>query len=359
MTHAGSVRRRLIAPWLALCLGLAASPALAALDTPLYTALLERHTRAVDDLARVRVDYTGLRADPDWKRLVASLATADPAGFASRAERIAFWANAYNILAIDLVIAHYPVASIRDIGSLFRPVWKQPAGVVGGRSYSLDQIEHGIVRPLGDPRSHVAVVCASLSCPPLLREPWRADRLDAQLDAALRRWLADPRKGARIDRARSRVALSRIFDWFEEDFEPAGGALAFVAAYLPSDDAAWLRAQGSRVSVDYLDYDWRLNDLATRPAARASGAAAYAGRLSRRVTNSSADVGWMPSVASKSALVAPHLIATAMPWITSAAFGPSICAPTTRCDPRSTTSLTTVCWSRPDRVCLSSRKRAR
>jgi len=240
---------------------LAASPVAAALDEALYAELLQRHTRDVPDLARVRVDYAGLRDAPAWAQLVASLARSDPAQLRTRDERLAFWINAYNILAIDLVVEHYPVESIKDIGSLFRPVWKKPAGTIGGRAYSLDEIEHDIVRPMGDPRTHVAVICASLSCPPLLREPWRADRLDAQLDRAMRSWLADPRKGARIDRGRERIALSRIFKWFAGDFEPAGGVLEFVAAHLPSSDGEWLRARRDGIEIEYLDYDWRLNGI--------------------------------------------------------------------------------------------------
>jgi len=233
-----------------------------ALDAVLYAEILERYTRDVPDLARTRVDYRALTASPDWKRLVQSLADSDPGRLRSRNEKLAFWANAYNILAIDLVVRHYPIDGIKDVGSLFSPVWKKPAGRIGERDYSLDEIEHGIVRPLGDPRGHVAVVCASLSCPPLPRVPWSAERLDDQLDDAMRRWLADPRKGLRIDRETRTVQMSRIFKWFDEDFEASGGALAFVAPYLDASDRAWLREQGTDARIDYFDYDWSLNDLA-------------------------------------------------------------------------------------------------
>jgi hypothetical protein len=233
-----------------------------ALDEVLYAEILERYTRDVPDLARTRVDYRALASAPDWKRLVQSLAESDPTRLRERDEKLAFWANAYNILAIDLVVRHYPVDGIRDIGSFISPVWKKPAGTIGGRDYSLDEIEHRIVRPLGDPRGHVAVVCASLSCPPLSRVPWNAARLDDQLDDAMRRWLADPRKGLRIDRERRTLHLSRIFKWFDEDFEASGGVLAFVARYLGEADRAWLLEQGADIGISYLDYDWSLNDLA-------------------------------------------------------------------------------------------------
>src|SRR5207245_11671444 len=122
----------------------------------------------------------------------------------------------------------FPVASIRDIGSFLRPVWKRPAGQAGGRAVTLDEIEHGIVRPLGDPRTHAVVVCASTSCPALPREPLEANRLDAHRDPAVRRWLADPDKGLRIDRSANTIRLSKIFDWFEQDFATAGGWVAFA-----------------------------------------------------------------------------------------------------------------------------------
>lgn len=236
-----------------------------ALDEALYARLLERHTREVSDLARVRVDYPGLAASPDWRRLVASLANEDSAALRTREQKLAFWINAYNILAMDLVAQHYPVASIRDIGSLLRSVWKRPAGVVAGRTVTLDEIEHEIVRPLGDPRTHAVVICASTSCPALPREPLAAERLDAQLDAAMRRWMADPDKGLRIDRAANTVHLSKIFDWFEEDFAKAGGVVPFVARYAPEADREWLRAHAATARLSYFDYDWAVNAFSGSP----------------------------------------------------------------------------------------------
>jgi hypothetical protein len=237
-----------------------AAPA-AAFDLALYARLLERHTRAVDDLARVRVDYPAIATSPDWRSLVEGLSAADPAALPSRDQQLAFWINAYNILAIDLVAQHYPVASIKDIGSLFSPVWKRPAGRVGERTVTLDQIEHEIVRPLGDPRAHAVVICASTSCPALPREPLSAERLDEELDAAMRRWMADPGKGLSIDRAANTVRASKIFDWFEQDFAKAGGVLAFAARYAPESEREWLNTHGATARLEYFDYDWAVNAL--------------------------------------------------------------------------------------------------
>ena len=243
--------------------GLVALPALA-LDEGRYAAVLARHTVVVSDIASTRVDYAALRSSPDWSAVVGSLLRDDPARIRSREERLAFWINAYNILAIDLVARNYPVKSIRDVGTFFAPVWKEPAGVIGERAYSLDEIENEILRRMGDPRIHGAIVCASLSCPPLRREPYRAADVDAQLDDNVRRWLADPRKGARADAGARTLKVSPIFNWFDDDFP--GGAVAFVTRHASRElGAALARVPSQSWSIEYLDYDWSLNDLHTAP----------------------------------------------------------------------------------------------
>jgi hypothetical protein len=232
------------------------------LDAALWGGILARYSAEVPDAAGVRVDYRALAVAPEWRRLVAGLAECDPRALGSPAETLAFWINAYNVLAIDVVVAHYPVGSIRDAGSLLRPVWKRPAGRIGGRERTLDEVEHDILRPLGDPRIHAAIVCASTSCPSLRREPYEAARIDAQLDDALRRFLADPRKGAAFDPATGRLRLSPIFAWFEEDFATRGGVLAFLLPRLPEEIRTGIAARRDAVRVEHFDYDWRLNDLA-------------------------------------------------------------------------------------------------
>jgi hypothetical protein len=240
---------------------LSATPAAAEpFDNALYARILARHTSPVSDTAGVRVDYRGLRGSTEWRQLLDDLAHSDPDSPMSRAEKLAFWINAYNVLAIALVVEHYPVESIRDIGSFLRPVWKRDAGVVGGRPATLDWIEHRVLRPMGEPRVHAAIVCASVSCPSLLREPWRAETLDAQFDAALEGWLANRQKGLRLDRSRETVTLSPIFEWFGEDFAASGGVLAFIAPYLAAGDRAWLAEHPSATRRSF-DYDWRLNGL--------------------------------------------------------------------------------------------------
>jgi len=237
-----------------------------AFDRELWAQQLTRHTRAVDDTAGTRIDYAALRGDPGWRRLVASLEASEPAALASRAETLAFWIDAYNVLAIDWIVRAGPVESIRDLGNFLRPVWKKPAGRVGGREVSLDEIEHRILRPLGEPRIHFAIVCASTSCPSLRREPFRPAELERQLDEQARAFLADPRKGLAIDRGaqRVRVRVSKILDWFAEDFGGRSGVLAFVAKHAPADARAWLAEHAGTLELAYLDYDWRVNAIAGR-----------------------------------------------------------------------------------------------
>lgn len=224
-----------------------------------WDGLLKKHV-APTRLAGVHlagVDYVALKKDPSFGKLVAQLKTFSPATFKTHKEKLAFWINVYNIMAVKMVLDHYPVESIKDAGGLFSPVWKKTVGVVGGRETTLNHIEHEILRKMDEPRIHAAIVCASVSCPDLRNEAFTVEQLDAQLDDQLRQFLANPDKGLTIDRTKQRVGLSRIFDWFEEDFESRGGVTKFIARYAPEKDREWLR-KGKR-DVYYLDYNWDLN----------------------------------------------------------------------------------------------------
>ena len=256
-----SPMRRLGVVALALLLPVTGLAAEEPIDHTLYARLLEQHTRSVPDVVGTRVDYRALRDSADWKRLAAQVRSARPSTL-DRPGRLAFWINAYNILTIDLILEHYPIESIRDIGSFFSPVWNREVATIERRRLSLGDIEHEILRKMGEPRIHAAIVCASTSCPPLARRPFRAETLDADLEAATRTWLASREKGVAIDRERNEVKISKIFDWFEEDFAAAGGVLAWIAPRLDEADARWLRGPGRDATIRYFGYDWTLNDLA-------------------------------------------------------------------------------------------------
>jgi hypothetical protein len=250
--------------WLGLLLVMAASPSPAvAQDWTAYAQLLEAHVRPAT-IAGIRlqaVDYAGLREDPRYARALADLAAARPEALAVDAARIAFWLNAYNLLGIKAVADRYPVRSIKDGGSLLQPIWKKKVGSAAGQEYALDDIEHGILRArFREPRIHMAIVCASLSCPDLRREPYTAERLDAQLDEATRHFLANPTKGVAPGGDARAARVSSIFKWFAADFGGAEGVVRFIRAKAAPELARRLDGLEER-GLTYLDYDWSLNDL--------------------------------------------------------------------------------------------------
>ena len=224
------------------------------------------------------VDYAALEKDrATLDRVVATFdgpATRDEPRW-TRAERMAFWINAYNAFTLKAIVDHYPIRSrwftrhprnsIRQIDG----VWTTRQWRAGGRTVSLDDIEHEILRPtFGDARIHFAVNCASIGCPPLAAEPYRAPTLDAQLDAAARRYLSAP-QGLRIDGGTLRV--SSIFKWYGQDFVAGFAPLALsgrdsvarairgtIIRYGPPEAAALARSDGG---IAFLEYDWTLNDV--------------------------------------------------------------------------------------------------
>ncbi len=197
-------------------------------------------------------------------------------------EQIAFWINAYNAIAIEIILKNYPIRPARPMKEFPRSSIQQIPGVwdtlrfeVAGRPLSLNEIENEVLRKrFHEPRIHVALVCAARGCPPLRGEPYRGDRLDAQLDDQARRFLAKPDK-LRIDRANGTVHLSSIFQWFGRDFvsqegsesnspygEPEGAVIRFVSKYLSEQDRAYLAAKARRIR--YIEYDWGLNEAPAR-----------------------------------------------------------------------------------------------
>jgi len=245
---------------LIVCMALVPSPAWA-FDFSGWNGLLKKHVGPTT-LAGVRligVKYPDLKRDPAYAELVQNLKLFKPATLKTPQEKLSFWINVYNIMAVKMVLDHYPVDSIKDAGSLFGSVWKKTVGEVGGQKMTLHAIEHEILRKMGDPRIHAAIVCASISCPDLRREAFTPDQLEAQLDDQLKKFLANPGKGLQVDRKDGRITLSKIFKWFKEDFESKGGVLPFLSRYAPEKDRAFLKNGGGKIS--YLGYNWDLNKL--------------------------------------------------------------------------------------------------
>jgi Protein of unknown function, DUF547 len=248
---------------------MAATPPAHAFTSQAYAALLRTHVRpgTIDGVRLNVVDYRGVKADRNYPDALRDFAAAKPETFRTAAEPLAFWINAYNLLAIKAVVNQYPTTSIRNGGSLFRSIWKQRIGIVAGREYALDDIEHGLLRKeFKDPRVHMAIVCASVSCPDLRTEPYVAERLDAQLDEATRMFLANHGKGLVLGPDGRTAEVSSIFKWFREDFSGAGGVAAFIRS--KADPSLVSRVSGlTDNGLSYLDYNWSLNDAARSPAA--------------------------------------------------------------------------------------------
>lgn len=238
-----------------------------------WTALLKKHVRLLRGGQATQVAYAGFAADrAALKAYLDSLSAVSTATFGgwARAERQAFLTNAYNAFTVELILTKYPdLKSIKDLGSVFSSPWKPKWIPLLGGKVSLDDIEHAMLRKRGDyddPRVHFAVNCASIGCPALREEAFVAVRLDAQMDEQALRFMSD-RTRNRYNVQRGRLELSKIFDWYGEDFRLGHRGIASLAAFagryadqLADAPADRERIRGGSVDIAFLDYDWALND---------------------------------------------------------------------------------------------------
>ena len=240
-------------------LPLRAAPAFAAEprapDHSLFTHVLRDH---VKDGA---VNYKAIKTDARFAQYLALLQNTAPDSIPAR-HRLAFWLNAYNAFTIQFVLEHYPIKSLMSPlkyvlgGGAFRSEFIR----INGKKYSLDDLEHNIVRPMGDPRVHFALVCGAKSCPPLRSEAYDGERLGEQMDEQARLFLSRPDKN-RFDFEKNEIHISKIFDWFKDDFRKDGKTeLDFIGRYLPPEQAEKLRANAKTLKVKYTEYDWDLNE---------------------------------------------------------------------------------------------------
>lgn len=202
------------------------------------------------------VDYKNFQRDTlELKRYLDLLASSHPAKDWPRNEQMAYWINAYNAFTVQLILQNYPVKSIKDIkrGIAFvNSVWDIKFIHLGDKTYDLNNIEHGILRPdFKDARVHAAINCASYSCPRLRTEAYTAAKLEAQLDDAMRSFINDP---LRNKVSPKKAEISEIFNWFGGDFKRDAGS---VRSFLKKYAKAGIRED---TPVSYIDYDWRLNE---------------------------------------------------------------------------------------------------
>ena len=220
----------------------------------LFDQVLQEH---VDEAGQV--NYTKLKANPEKLEAYLDLLafSANPKELPYNAQ-LAFWVNAYNALVIKGVVDRYPITSVRKV-KRFSGFFYRLKFWVAGKTYTLDYIEHDIIRKeFVDPRVHFVLGCASSSCPPLANRAYTADTIEERLEIATFNFVQNPEQ-VRIDRAERHLYLSKIFKWYEDDFkEGYDGAVDFLADYLPPEDTEFL--ESTEVKLRYLDYDWTLND---------------------------------------------------------------------------------------------------
>jgi uncharacterized protein DUF547 len=265
-----AVSALLLAPALAL-----QDPAPGHRFDPGFDPAHERWTRVLaQHVHGDRFDYKALQGNRGELDLyLLELGAVDAAQFRDwpREEQYAFWINAYNAFTVHKVLQSYPLKSLRDVGGAGSgKVWDErfiplaqltELGEGPAAKLSLNDIENKLLRPkFKDARVHAAIHCASLGCPPLRNAAFTAEGLDAQLDASARAWLAD-RARNRFDREKGLVEVSKVFSWFKEDFvRDAGSVEKWIARYAPPAPAEWLGA-APEVKLQYVEYDWALNDL--------------------------------------------------------------------------------------------------
>lgn len=217
--------------------------------TNYQTVLNHLKSGVKDRVSLMLVDYGAIKSNRSLDKAYQDIASFNLERLSNRKEKLAFYINAYNILAMKKVIENWPTKSIKDAGSFFSPVWDKPAGLLGGEIVTLGQVEHKILRPMGEPRVHFAIVCASVSCPDLRNEPFTAARLNEQLDDQARQFLNNQGKGLKIEE--NAIHVSKIFSWFDDDFEASGGVLAFIKRYRSDLPDLKLKAD--------IPYDWTVN----------------------------------------------------------------------------------------------------
>ena len=218
-----------------------------------WTLLLQKH---VDNLGNV--NYGGFQDDSTRLNAYLDLLRLNPPDpeIWSREAQLAYWINLYNAFTIKLIIRHYPLKSIKDIGSKIQiPFINSPWDIkfinINDEMLDLNNVEHSILRKKFDePRIHFAINCASYSCPKLRREAFEAQKLNAQLEEQSIDFINDPKRNIL---AKDHVKLSKIFDWFQGDFTKSGSLIDFINQY--SEIAIPKKAK-----ISYLDYNWSLNE---------------------------------------------------------------------------------------------------
>jgi hypothetical protein len=213
-------------------------------QTSIFNDLLQEHVTKEGV-----VDYSSFNKEK-LDEYLSYLRKTSPSTSWSENKQKAFWINAYNAYTIKKILENYPLKSIMDIKENGNTAWKIPFANVGGKTYTLDYIEHEILRKnLFDPRIHVGVNCASGSCPKLENIAFTERNIEATLEKLMKEFIND---SSRNKITKSKVQISSIFDWFKEDFTKNGT----VAEYLNTYSKIGVN---KKATINYLKYDWSLN----------------------------------------------------------------------------------------------------
>lgn len=245
-----------------------------------WDVLVKKHVVPLQGGKASQVRYAGFKQDEAaLKAYTEALSRVPAAEFNgwSRPQQMAFLINAYNALTVQLILTKYPdVKTIRNVVGTFSNTWKHKFFTILGQESYLDQLEHEMLRKKGvydEPRVHFAVNCASIGCPALREEAFVADRLEAQLEEQARRFLSD-RSRNRYNAQNESLEVSKIFDWFKEDWQSGYKGIGKDAAPITSREQYFGRYAAlladkpeeqkliveGKAAIRFLDYDWNLND---------------------------------------------------------------------------------------------------
>ncbi len=201
-----------------------------------------------------QVNYAGIKSNPRFGEYLHALKQARPDTFTTKAERLVFWINAYNAMAIKGIVDGHSPDSFWGRLTYFKTTDYE----IAGRSINLYDLEHEILMPFHDPRIHFAIVCASRSCPKLRSEAYLAATLEQQLNDNAVDFINDPDKNV-FDDTGKRAYLSKIFDWFAKDFKQHSGSVQKYVATFINEPALKQALSQEKYRVKYLAYDWHLN----------------------------------------------------------------------------------------------------
>ncbi|WP_026976299.1 DUF547 domain-containing protein [Flavobacterium tegetincola] len=212
------------------------------MDHSKWNALLQKNVSQNGN-----VNYKAFQQDQKQLQVYLSeLASNVPNKSWSKNATLAYWINTYNAYTVQLILNNYPTKSIKDI----KDPWGNKFFTLGTKKYSLEEVEHEILRKMNEPRIHFAINCASFSCPNLLNEAYSDAKLEQQLTTVAKRFVNDASKNTITA---NKIEISKIFDWFEGDFETKGSVIDYLNQYSTVKI-------NSKAKVSYKDYNWSLND---------------------------------------------------------------------------------------------------